>query len=104
MRLTSKRFVLLAVLFLVVGICGYLSIRQLKVKASQTGVIPGSLHALAQTTVSEGGHSAEVPMMLFEYGPAEGISQALSDYSVVVAYPVSSNSYIWDDKNQIIGT
>jgi len=95
--------VLIAVLVLVVGLCSYVSIRQLRVKAFQT-VIPGSLHALAQTTLNEGHNSAEVPMTLFEYGPAEGISQALSDYSVVVAYPVSSTSYIWDDENQIIGT
>ena len=104
MKLTSKPSMLLIVLVLVVGLCTYLGIRQSRVKAFQTGVIPGSLHALAQTTLSEGGNSAEVPLGLFEYGPVEGISQALSDYSVVVAHPVSSNSYIWDDEHQIIGT
>ena len=103
MILTSKRLTLL-ILVVAVGLLTYLSIRQFRVKAFQTGVIPGSLHALAQTTLSEGGNSAQVPMMTFEYGPADGIDQALSDYSVVVAHPVSSNSYIWDDENQIIGT
>ncbi|HEX6044561.1 MAG TPA: hypothetical protein VFZ22_08745, partial [Pyrinomonadaceae bacterium] len=62
------------------------------------------MHALAQTTLNEGGNSADVPMMLFEYGPADGINQALADYSVVVAHPVSASSYIWDDENQVIGT
>ena len=104
MKVFSKRFVLLLSAILITGLCLFLSIRQYRVKAFQTGVIPGSLHALAQTTLNEGKNSADVPLMLFEYGPAEGLSQALSNYSVVVAYPVSSNSSIWDDEHQIIGT
>ncbi len=104
MKLTSKRLVLLIILVLVAGLCAYLSIRQFRVNAFQGAVVPGSLQALAQTTLNEGRNSAEVPLMLLEYGPAEGINQALSDYSVVVAHPVSSNSYVWDNENQIIGT
>ena len=95
---------LLLIAILITGLCLVLGIRQYRVNAFQTGVIPGSLHALAQTTLSEGRSSADVPMMLFEYGPADDVSQALSKYSVVVGYPVSSNSYVWNDENQIIGT
>lgn len=104
MKLTFKRLTLFLILVLVIGLCAYLGIRQFRVKAVQTGVIPGSLQALAQTTLSEGHNSAEVPLLHFEYGPAESINQALSDYSVLVAHPVGSNSYVWDDENQIIGT
>lgn len=104
MKLTPKRLMLLVVLALVAGLCTYVSIRQFRVNASQTGVIPGSLHALAQTTLNEGGNSAEVLMPIYDYGPAEDMNQVRSDYSVVVAHPVSSNSYIWDDEYQIIGT
>lgn len=104
MKFVSKRLVLLLIIVVITGLFVFFSIRQYRVNAFQTGVTPGSLHALAQTTLNEGRSSAEVPLMMFEYGPADGITQALSRYSVVVAYPVNSNSYVWDDENQIIGT
>ena len=104
MNLTSNRF-LLKVLIVIPALVGVsLSIRQSQVKGFQVGVVPGSLEALAQTTLSEGENSADVPMPLYEYGSAEGITDAFSKYSVVVAHPVSSSSSVWDSENQIIGT
>lgn len=104
MKFTSKRFTFVLLVLLVASIAVSLSIRQFRVKGFQTGVVPGSLEALAQTTLNEGGNSADVPMPLFHYGSAEGTNDAFSKYSVVVAHPVSSNSYVWDSENQIIGT
>lgn len=103
-KFTSKRFVFVILALLVASIGISLSIRQSRVKALQAGVVPGSLDALAQTTLSEGRNSADVPLPLFEYGSAEGTHDTFSKYSVVVAHPVSSNSYVWDSENQIIGT
>lgn len=104
MKVTSKRFVFVILVLLVASIAVSLSIRQFRVKGFQGEVVPGSLEALAQTTLNEGGNSADVSMPLYHYGSAEGTNDAFSKYSVVVARPVSSDSYVWDSENQIIGT
>jgi hypothetical protein len=103
MNFTSKRlFSGLALFFTLIFV--FFGIRQSRVNAVPPDVVPGSLEALAQTVAGEGGSSFEIGIPMYQYSSIGGINQALSEYSVVVAHPTSSNSYVWDSENQIIGS
>jgi hypothetical protein len=103
MNFTSKRL-FWALLLVGIALTILIGVRRSSVNAFQTGIVPGSLEALALTIQGEGGTSYEIGIPIYHYGPAEGIAQVLSDYSVVVAHPISSNSYVWDSQYQTIGT
>ena len=103
MTFTSKRSFLAASL-LIIAICISLGIRQSRVKAFQVGVVPGSLEALAQDVIEHNEQSVTIGSPKWIHATVSGIDDALANYTVVVAYPVSRNSYVWNSELQMIGS
>jgi hypothetical protein len=88
MIFTSKRLFLAASL-LIVAICVYVGIRQFRVNAFQSGVVPGSLEALAQDAIEHNEQSVTIGSPKWLHATVSGIDDALAHYTVVLAYPVS---------------
>jgi hypothetical protein len=103
MIFTSKRLVL-AVALLVIAICISIGIRQSRVDAFQAGVIPGSLEALSLDAIEHNEQSVTIGSAKWLHATVSGIDDAVAHYTVVVAYPVSRNSYVWNSNFQMIGT
>ncbi len=104
MNFTSrKQFVGLG-LVLVAALVVFLVNKRSRVNAYQGAVAPGSLEALAQDCAANGIQSIDTNTMLWEYEHIGGIDDALSKYTVIVAHPVSSTSYVWSSELQIVGT
>jgi hypothetical protein len=102
MIFTSKRLFLAASL-LIIAICVSLGIRQSRVNAFQSGVVPGSLEALAQDAIEHNEQSVTIGSPKWLHATVSGIDDALAHYTVVVAYPVSRNSYVWNSELQMVG-
>ena len=100
---SRKQFVALG-LILVAALVVFLGNKRSRVDAFQGTVVPGSLEALAQDCAANGIQSTDISTMLWEYDGIDGIDDALSKYTVIVAHPVSSTSYAWSSEYQIIGT
>ena len=103
MIFTSKRLFLLLSL-LIIGICISFGLRQSRLKAFQGGVVPGSLEALAQDAIEHNEQSVTIGSPKWLHATVSGIDDALANYTVVVAYPVSKNSYVWNSEFQMIGS
>jgi hypothetical protein len=104
MNLISRKQFVAAVLILGAALVVFLVNKRSKVNAFQSAVVPGSLEALAQDCAANGIQSININTMLWEYDGIDGIDDALSKYTVVIAHPVSSTSYAWSSEYQIIGT
>lgn len=104
MNLTSRKpFVALGVI-LIAALVVFLGNKRPRVNAFQGTVMPGSVEALAQDCAANGIQSINISTMLWDYDGIGGIDDALSKYTVIVAHPVSSTSYVWSSELQIIGT
>jgi hypothetical protein len=101
--ISRKQFVVLGII-LVAALAFFLGNKRLRVNAFQGAVVPGSLEALAQDCAANGIQSTNINTMLWEYEGIGGLDDVLSKYSVIVAHPVSSTSYIWNSELQIIGS
>ena len=101
--ISRKQLVALGVI-IVAALTVFLGNKRSRVNAFQGTVVPGSLEALAQDCAANGIQSVDTNTMLWEYEGIGGIDDALSKYSVIVAHPVSSTSYVWSSELQIIGT
>ena len=104
MSLISKKQFVTSALILISALVVFLIYKQSRVNASQGTLVPGSLEALAQDCAANGIQSIDVNTMLWEYEAIGGIDEALSKYSVIIAHPVSSTSYVWNSELQIVGT
>jgi hypothetical protein len=98
-----KQFIALGII-LVAALVVFLVNKRSRVNASQEAVVPGSLEALAQNCAANGIQSIDINTMLWEYEGINGIDDAVSKYTAIVAHPVSSTSYVWSSELQIIGT
>lgn len=103
MTLTSKPL-FLAVSLLIIAICISLGIRQSRVNAFQGGVVPGSLEALSLDAIDHNEQSVTIGSAKWIHATVSGIDDAVAHYTIVVAYPVSRNSYVWNSEFQMIGT
>lgn len=103
MNVSFKPFLALA-LFVVCILTLALSNKSNRVGAVQTGIIPGSLEALAQDAIERNEQSVTIPTAMWSNAGVSGIDEAVASYSLVVAHPVSKRSYVWNSEFQIIGT
>ncbi len=104
MNLKTKTILLALFILTLAGITFVLNIGRTRASVSQVTIVPGSLEALAQTTIAEGKQAVDIDPWLWEYRGVSGIDQALSEYSVAIGRPVSSKSYVWNSEHQTIGT
>lgn len=104
MNLISRKQLVALGIILLAALVVFLVNKRSGVNASPATVVPGSLEALAQDCTAKGIQSTDISTMLWEYEGIGGIDEALSKYSVIVAHPVSSTSYVWSSELQIIGT
>ena len=104
MKFNSRKQLVAIGVILVGALVVFLSNKRSGVNAFQGTAVPGSLEALAQNCAANGIQSIDISTMLWEYDGIDGIDNALSKYTVIVAHPVSSTSYAWNSEYQIIGT
>lgn len=104
MNLISRKQFVASCVILVLALIVFLVNKRSRVNASQEVVTPGSLEALTQNCAANGIQSVDISTMLWEYDAIDGIDDALSKYSVIVAHPVSKTGYVWSSELQIIGT
>lgn len=103
MSVSFKPFLALALLVVCILTLA-LSSKSNRVSAVQTGIIPGSLEALAKDAIARNVQSVTIPTAMWSYAGVSGIDEAVASYSVVVAQPVTKRSYVWNSEFQIIGT
>jgi hypothetical protein len=104
MIFTSKRLLVAAASLLIIAICISVGIRQGKVNAFQSGVVPGSLEALALDVIAHNETSVTIGAPKWVHAGVSGIDEAVANYTVVVAHPVSKNGYVWNSDFQMIGS
>lgn len=103
MKLTSKQLFFVLTLLTVV-ICVSLGIYQYRVKAVQSVIVPGSLEALALDVLNHNEHSVTIASPRWLNSSVSGLDQAAAHYTIVVAHPISKNSYVWNSELQMVGS
>jgi hypothetical protein len=104
-RTRKFKTVFVASILLAVFVTGIAIVtRYNRTSALQQAAEVGSVTWVAQEAAANGEAYVEISSFEWTYTDINGSDDARARYSVVLAQPLTANSYIWSDENQTIGT